>query len=660
MLALLLFAPAIFANPSNTRSTRRGLGQWKNHRSCNWTPEWDRRGHYDYPGVIWEWSSPATLDHCKAYCKSADGWAVNWHAGNGVCRCYSSEQIQEMNKMPDTYYCYDVDWLFDFFGAGEETGLVECTSGLSRNWQNEDQNVGTGQWGVLANEKKANGQCHNFCKSKAAHSFTMKLGDQWCRCYSKKQIENVELYDAHPFWVTCKINDYFDPKPVCQDIINAVNDANGNINDDDGNKIDTVEIDGEEYDLDWDIWDWTGVTVEEVSGRMPIKGPISCNDQSQCGFSYTETKSQTKSWTSGSSFGVSFTVGGSVSAGIPAICDVEMNWSVGTTVETHFDTGVEASFENSEEIDTSCAKRDYKTTCWVYETEVVFDALGLASPIFTGTFYGYEDEQIATHNCRDYDLYTEIHWHGMSAKGIDVVEQPVCTDTLGGWCDHADEVNCALDDGIRQNCPETCGQWGWGPPVCPGPDCEFVEVPKDECPPLNSNMQFGKTCREVYNQPYATCEAIEPFLNNMPEVWNVKNCKNEDNDVYHNIFRWECNVDARKARQAHRRAEMASNPIKGMASRSTQSKASRSTQSKASRSTYSRKVTESAEDQMIVEKEGSKTINIYMADKILSSGYDIGLYGMALFGLLTMAKFAVKGFRKAEVYAEITNAEDDI
>ena len=63
---------------------------------------------------------------------------------------------------------------------------------------------------------------------------------------------------------------------------------------------------------------------------------------------------------------------------------------------------------------------------------------------------------------------------------------------------------------------------------------------------------------------------------------------------------------------------------------------------------------------MIVEKEGSKTINIYMADKILSSGYDIGLYGMALFGLLTMAKFAVKGFRKAEVYAEITNAEDDI
>merc|ERR1719414_1099135 len=98
------------------------------HRSCNWSAEWGRRGYYDYPGLIWEWSSPATLDHCKAYCKSADGWAVNWHAGNGVCRCYSYEQIQEMNEMPDTYYCYDVDWLFDFFGEVEETGLVECTS----------------------------------------------------------------------------------------------------------------------------------------------------------------------------------------------------------------------------------------------------------------------------------------------------------------------------------------------------------------------------------------------------------------------------------------------------------------------------------------------------------------------------------------------------
>jgi len=392
-------------------------------------------------------------------------------------------KFKKMNEMPDTYYCYDVDWLFDFFGEVEETGL-ECTIGLSSNWQKEDENVGTGQWGVLANEQIDNEQCHNFCKSKAAHSFTMKLGSaQWCRCYSEKQFENVELYDAYPDWITCKINDYFDPRPVCQDIINAVNDANGNINDADGNKIDTVEIDGEEYDLDWDIWTWNGVKVEEVSGRMPIKGPISCNDQSQCVFGYTETQSETKSWTSGNSLSASFTVGGSVSAGIPDICDVTMEWTVGEIIETHFDKGAEASWEKSKTISTSCPKRDYKTTCWVYQTEVVFDALGLASPIFTGTFYGYENEQIATHNCRDYDLYTQIHWHGMSAKGIDVVEQPVCTDTLGEWCDRADAVNCATDDGIRQNCPETCGQYGWGSPVCPG--AEFMG---DVRPPTGKHM----------------------------------------------------------------------------------------------------------------------------------------------------------------------------
>lgn len=327
-----------------------------------------------------------------------------------------------------------------------------------------------------------------------------------------------------------------DTRRICQQIVDETNDAKGY-------PITQIDIQGVQYVVDWDIYEWEDKATVVHYEDSKLGGPFRCASD-VCSHEVSQVESHSYQWNIGAGIEISTEWEWGFSAGVPGIAGISGSIEVGVSANIQCEVGAEATFEKQVTTTYFCDQREYATECTIWASKGTYKVLGMATPIFN--IYGAEVR------CKDYVDAIKIEWYGQAEVEGAAEETPICNDNphYEYDCQHkANEDLCQTDDYIKWNCPGTCNEkWGVGPPSCTnGAYCNW-KVP-EACPSpfeLEPIMKLPKCRHAIYN-PNEICYADTAFTNEgAPEDWQIKNCDGKegwgpDGGVNkYNIWQWVC------------------------------------------------------------------------------------------------------------------------